>query len=70
MIGKVNWFNSDKGFGFASSDDISDIFIHYSVIRQKGYKFLSKDQIISFDLSHSSKGYKAENVIVVKDVIA
>ena len=39
MQGKVKWFNAEKGFGFIVSEETGkDIFVHYSVIVQDGYK--------------------------------
>ena len=33
MVGKVKWFNNEKGFGFISVDNYEDIFVHYSEVR-------------------------------------
>lgn len=67
MLGRVKWFNNEKGYGFAISKD-GDVFVHYSHIQTNDYKSLSRDQIISFDLSLREEGLLAKNIIVVKDV--
>ena len=38
MRGNVKWFNNDKGYGFIEYLDGEDIFVHYSAIKQNGYK--------------------------------
>ena len=37
MIGKVKWFNNDKGYGFIEYKENEDIFVHYSTINIIGY---------------------------------
>ena len=64
--GKVKWFNNDKGYGFIEYSNEEDIFVHYSAIRQDGYKTLSEGDEVKFDLVETSKGLQAQNVIPVK----
>lgn len=67
MIGRVKWFNNDKGYGFIDFKENEDIFVHYSAIEQDGYKTLSEGQLVDFKLIETSKGYQAINVRLVKE---
>ena len=62
MSGNVKWFNNDKGYGFIDYAQDEDIFVHYSAIRQDGYKTLSEGQRVVFDLIETPKGLQAINV--------
>ena len=62
MSGNVKWFNNDKGYGFIDYAQNEDIFVHYSAIRQDGYKTLSEGQRVVFDLIETPKGLQAINV--------
>jgi CspA family cold shock protein len=62
VIGKVKWFNNEKGYGFIDYVDGEDIFVHYSNIKQEGYKTLTEGQMVQFDLIHTEKGLQAINV--------
>ena len=61
--GTVKWFNESKGFGFITSEDGSDVFVHYSSIQSNGYKSLAEGDTVSFDTENSPKGLKAINVV-------
>lgn len=63
MVGKVKWFNNVKGYGFIDHSSDEDIFVHYSVIKQDGYKTLSEGQLVDFDLVKTPKGLQAVNVL-------
>ena len=67
MIGKVKWFNNDKGYGFIEYKENEDIFVHYSTIESDGYKTLSEGQYVEFTLLDTSKGYQASNVKLIKE---
>ena len=67
--GKVKWFNNEKGYGFIEYKENEDIFVHYSAIKQEGYKTLTEGQIVEFKLLETIKGYQALDVVVVKDAV-
>ena len=62
-VGKVKWFNEQKGFGFISPDDGSDdLFVHYSSIESDGFKTLQEDQAVEYEVGQGDKGPVANNV--------
>ena len=67
MIGRVKWFNNEKGYGFIEYKEDEDIFVHYSAIHSEGYKTLSEGQYIEFKLINTNKGYQAQEVNLVKE---
>lgn len=67
VVGKVKWFNNEKGYGFIEYKEDEDIFVHYSAIESEGYKTLSEGQFVEFDLIETSKGYQALHVKLVKE---
>jgi CspA family cold shock protein len=61
--GKVKWFNPSKGFGFINRlNDETDIFVHYSQIKQKGYKSLNTGDNVSFVVFETKNGLQAKDV--------
>ena len=67
MVGRVKWFNNEKGYGFIEYKGNEDVFVHYSAIELEGYKTLSEGQLVEFKLVETSKGYQALNVQLVKE---
>ena len=62
--GTVKWFNPRKGYGFISTSDGKDIFVHYANISgQGGYKTLNEGDTVTFDIVEGEKGPRAENVV-------
>ena len=60
--GTVKWFNSEKGYGFVTREDGSDVFVPYSAIQSDGYKTLDEGQSVTFDIEESDRGPQAVNV--------
>ncbi len=61
--GTVKWFNAEKGFGFISTEDEGDVFVHFSAIQSDGYKTLEEGQKVEFEIVEGAKGPQAANVV-------
>ena len=61
--GKVKWFCDAKGYGFIELGQGKDVFVHYSVIQNDGYKSLREGQEVAFDLQCGPKGDHATYVV-------
>jgi CspA family cold shock protein len=61
--GTVKWFNDSKGFGFITSEDNTDVFVHHTSIQGNGFKSLAEGDQVSFDIEKGPKGPKAINVV-------
>jgi len=56
-IGKVKFFNADKGYGFiAPEDGGSDSFVHISAVERAGMTTLQSDQRVSYDVENDQRG--------------
>ncbi len=65
MKGTVKWFDDQRGYGFITKEDGSDIFIHHSEINGTGHKSLTKDDVVNYEIGEGKKGPAATNVTIV-----
>lgn len=63
--GTVKWFNDRKGFGFISSSDGQDYFVHHTGILGDGFKTLAEGAEVQFEIEKSERGPRAVRVSVI-----
>lgn len=63
MTGKVKWFDAEKGYGFISTDNGQDVFVHFTAIQTEGFKTLAEDDLVEFNVVKNERGLQAENVV-------
>ena len=60
--GTVKWFNEVKGYGFLTTEDGNDIFVHYTSIVGDGFRTLNEGEEVEFEITEGAKGPQAVNV--------
>ena len=62
--GTVKWFDNKKGYGFITpTTGGSDLFVHMSSIMMEGFKTLTEEQSVTYQVGTSDRGPVATNVI-------
>lgn len=62
QTGTVKWFNDAKGFGFIQQESGPDVFVHFSAIGGDGFKSLTENDKVEFEVTEGPKGPQAANV--------
>lgn len=66
QTGIVKWFNEDRGYGFIAPDNGSkDLFAHLREIQAGGFKTLTENQHVQFEVVQGAKGPQASNIRAV-----
>lgn len=62
-VGKVKWFNAQKGYGFIEPDDGgNDVFVHISAVERAGMTALQEGQKVTYDLTENRGKMAADNI--------
>jgi cold shock CspA family protein len=65
MQGTVKWFSDIKGYGFIEGDDGTDLFVHYTSITGRGFRWLEGGQRVEYSARQTPKGTQAVDVETV-----
>ena len=68
LLGKIHWFNPDKGFGFIKTKGGEHIFVHYTAIKCSGYRSLYEGQEVYYQIIRGKRGLEAQHVEPIRDV--
>jgi len=60
--GKVKWFNENKGYGFIKQEDGKNIYVHYSDIVGCGFRTLSENEKVEYELEEKFNCVQAVRV--------
>ncbi len=59
--GKIKWYDENKGYGFITTDEGQDVFVHHSGFEYE-YGYISPDQRVVFEIKQGEKGLVAIDV--------
>ena len=70
--GTVKFFNENKGYGFIQPDEGGqDAFVHITAVERAGFRTLTQNQRVSYDLEQDRRGkMAATNLKPVEDAAA
>ncbi|MDF2537811.1 MAG: cold shock protein [Herbinix sp.] len=61
--GTVKWFDNERGYGFISTNEGNDVFLHHSQVKEKNFnKDIHEGEALTFDIVDGKKGPAAVNV--------
>lgn len=67
ITGRVKWFSNAKGYGFIEREGGSDVFVHFSAIKDMdffpGLSSLEEGQLVEFEIDDGPKGTQASTVV-------
>jgi CspA family cold shock protein len=71
LLGKVKWFDNNKGFGFIlpldeGEKENGEVFVHHERIRKNGFKTLKENQLVNYIKTKTVNGIMAEEVIPIE----
>ena len=65
--GRIKWYSEKKGYGFITTEQDKDIFLHRSGIKEFGYFGFQENDPVTFDIKETQQGKQAVNVRPMKE---
>jgi CspA family cold shock protein len=62
LVGVVDSFDDENGYGFIQTKEAGKVFVHHSNIDMEGYRTLSKGDRVTFELEVGKRGPEAKLV--------
>ena len=66
MNGRVKWFDDKRGYGFITSDEGRDTYVHFTAIVSDGYRTLKHNWRVEYDVITTPEGREEARNVVVK----
>jgi CspA family cold shock protein len=60
MKGKIKWYNYRKGYGFITTEEGNEVFIHQTAVPQ-GVQLNEEDEV-EFEIEDTDRGKQAKNL--------
>jgi len=67
LKGKIKRLIQERGFGFISAEDGTEVFFHRSALQDINFATLEEGNSVEFDLERGYKGPRAVNVKVITE---
>ncbi len=67
MKGKIKRLIQERGFGFISAEDGTEVFFHRSALQDINFDTLEEGNSVEFDLEKGFKGPRAVNVKTITE---
>ena len=65
MKGKIKWYNYRKGYGFITTEEGKEVFVHQTAIPQ-GVQLNEEDEV-EFEIEDTDRGKQAKNLKKLKN---
>lgn len=67
LKGKIKKLIQERGFGFISAEDGTEVFFHRSAVQDVNFDTLEEGDSIEFDVEKGDKGPRAVNVRLITE---
>ena len=67
MKGRVKWFDDKRGYGFITTEEGEDVYVHFTAIVSDGYRTLKHNWCVEFEVTTAEDGrIEARSVVALR----